>query len=534
MRKAEKIARRFKQLDSVRSPKLKKWQEVGEFLQPDRVIFGDSLRSENEREKIFDSTPEDALSILAAALHSLLTSPVHAWFSIGLPHGEDEVGEDVQDWLDEVKRLMITKFNSEDTGFHSSVDEFYYDLPTYGWATFFVDELTPGEIRFSCIPLNEPRISENARGIVDTVYREFELSARQIREIFPDAKLDSIEEASKKEPDRMFKIIHAVEPREKYKEDAVRGKDMKYSSIYVEKQTLTILKESGYHEFPYMVARWSKRSGEVYGHGIGNRALPDIRVLNAMNRSTLIAGEKQADPVTLLPHDGFVGEFASDGGAINYYRGTGNPSERVMTLGSDADLNALSALIVQRQDSIRKMFLNDKLQMVGGPQMTATEVIAIQNEKMRILGPVLGRLQAEFLAPLVERVFRIMYRNGELPEAPEEISGSNIRVQYVSPISRAQKQTEAEAFTNAVTYLGPMVQFAPQILENFDFDEIARDSQELFGFPTKYLKSLESLKQERQAAQQAQAEQQEMMKASSVLQVAGQAKEVMRNEEKAS
>ena len=37
--------------------------------------------------------------------------------------------------------------------------------------------------------------------------------------------------------------------------------------------------------------------------------------------------------------------------------------------------------------------------MQQGPQMTATEVIQRNEEKMRLLGPVLGRLQSELLKP---------------------------------------------------------------------------------------------------------------------------------------
>ena len=36
--------------------------------------------------------------------------------------------------------------------------------------------------------------------------------------------------------------------------------------------------------------------------------------------------------------------------------------------------------------------------------MTATEVIQRNEEKMRILGPVLGRLQSELLQPMILRV----------------------------------------------------------------------------------------------------------------------------------
>lgn len=506
--------------------RLPDWQEVAEYLQPERAQFyGVINRNSEQRLKIFDSTPEDALHILAAAEHSLLTNPAHTWFSIKLINGNQDASDEIKEWIEEVKTRMIAKFNNEESGFHTAVHEFYLDLPVFGTAAFLIDEYE-GAIRFTCIPLSEITIAENHMGVIDTVYRELDMSARQILQRWPKTAPSCVKEVIEKEPDRRFKILHCIAPREKYSKNPVRGKDMPIASCYIEMTSKEMVEESGYMEMPLLVSRWSKTAGEVYGRGLGQRALPDIRVLNEMNRTALIAAEKQADPTTLLPHEGFISQYASDGGSLNYHRFTGDIREKVMTLGSEADLNAVLAMITQKQESIKRIFLNDKLQMVGGPQMTATEVNATQNEKMRILGPVLGRLQAEFLSPQIKRVFNIMLRNGELPQPPQELQGQEISIQYVSPISRAQKQTEAEAFTQAIQYLSPVVSIKPDIISNFDFDQVARDTQELYGYPSKYLKSPDRIKQEQQAQAEAQQKQQKMAEASQQLQIAGQAKEL--------
>ena len=68
----------------------------------------------------------------------------------------------------------------------------------------------------------------------------------------------------------------------------------------------------------------------------------------------------------------------------------------------------------QRRTAIRNVFYVDQLMLQQGPQMTATEVIQRNEEKMRLLGPVLGRLQSELLKPLIDRVFNILLRNNQL------------------------------------------------------------------------------------------------------------------------
>lgn len=532
MGQVAKLVDRYKKLEADKQALLEDLQEIAEYYQPEKASFYGQLSvSAEKRLKVFDSTPEEALEVLAAALQTLLTSPVHMWFALNLILNSDTVGEEVKTWLADVQKLMMAKFNAEEIGFHSAVHELYMDLPSFGTGVFFVDEFEG--IRCICVPLSEVVIAENAKGVIDTVFRHFDMTARQIVEKYPKSASAEMKEVANNCPERKFKIIHAVYPNPKYKEGSINSKELAFASIYFEFSSQKILSESGYNEMPYMVPRWSKASGAVYGRGAGHKSLPDVRVMNEMSRSEMIAVDKAADPATILPHDGFLSEFEGDGGSMNYHRSTGDIREKIMTLGSEADLNAIRIAIKDKQDSIRRKFLNDKLQMVGGPQMTATEVNAVQNEKMRILGPVLGRLQTEFLAPLVNRVFNIMLRNGELPQPPEELQGQAVKVQYVSPISRAQKQTDADAVRQAFNYLQPFAQINPGILKHFDFDAMARDTQELFGFSPKYLKSPEVMKKEAQAAAKAQQEQLQQQDAANKLQLAKTASEVKLNEQSA-
>nr|BDT27292.1 head-tail connector protein [Bacteriovorax sp. HI3] len=524
---ADRLIHRFNSLETGLASHKARLKEIAEYFQPERSMgFGADFTSDDDRAKIFDSTPEDCLENLAAFTHTLLTPSTQMWSYVGMEGvQEEELPAEEKEWLDIVSRKMSDKFNSERLGFHNSVHEFFLDYPSFGTAAFFVDE-EDGEPRFECLPIDNIRFSENSKKIVDTVYRTITMTARQIVEKWPEGAGVTLTEVSLKDPERRYKVLHVIEPRKKFKEDAVRGKDMPIASYYIALDTKKTLHESGYHEMPIMVARWSKISGSVWGRGIGQKSLPDVRVLNAMNRSSLIAGEKAADPTTLLPHDGFISPYSSDGGATNYYRASLDMKDKVITIGSDADLNALLAFIDKRQGALRKMWLNDKILEVGGPQKTATEILEATKARMNILGPVGSRVQPEFLGPLVNRVFRIMYRNGEFPEAPESIVNAELKVSYISPITRAQKQVEAEAFQQALTYLAPMVQAQPQMMRNFDFDEIARDTQALFGYPAKYLKDRQKVAKEDQAAAEEAQAQKNMADASNVLTVAGQAKDL--------
>ena len=95
----------------------------------------------------------------------------------------------------------------------------------------------------------------------------------------------------------------------------------------------------------------------------------------------------------------------------------------------------------QRRALIRSAFFVDQLQLSGGPQMTATEVLQRSDERLRLLGPMLGRLQSELLRPLIIRSVGILGRAGRLPPAPPSLLGATLQIDYISPVARANLRT---------------------------------------------------------------------------------------------
>jgi hypothetical protein len=72
----------------------------------------------------------------------------------------------------------------------------------------------------------------------------------------------------------------------------------------------------------------------------------------------------------------------------------------------------------------------------------------------------MGRLEAELLGPMVERIFGILSRLKVLPDAPQQIQGHDFTVEYVSPIATAQKQQSANGMMQAMQSVGV---FGPEI-----------------------------------------------------------------------
>ena len=265
-----------------------------------------------------------------------------------------------------------------------------------------------------------------------------------------------------------------------------------------------------FFEFPYIVSRWTKLTHEVYGRSPGMKALPDIKMINEVMKTTIRSAQKVVDPPLQAPDDGMVLPLRTAPGAINYYRaGTGDRIEPLQT-GSRVDFGL--QFIDNLQNKINKSYFIDQLQLgVDGPQMTATEVMQRTEERLRLLGPVLGRQHNEFLKPLVERVFNIAQRKGLLPDPPEQIAERAVSVQYSSMIARAQRASEAENINRVMQLVGPYFQINPDMADNIDFDEMFRYAANLYNLPQEIMVEQEELEEARQAKLEAMQAQQEQM-----------------------
>jgi len=250
-------------------------------------------------------------------------------------------------------------------------------------------------------------------------------------------------------------------------------------------------------------------------------ALSDTKVLSKMSEITLRAAQKQVDPPLLVPDDGFMLPIRTVPGGLNFYRSGTRDRIEPLNIGANQPLGL--SMEEQRRDAIRQAFYVDQLIMSQGPQMTATEVLQRTEEKMRLLGPVLGRLQAELLQPLISRCWNIMLRNKQLPEAPSYVANDRVEVEYVSPLAKAQRQSEVQGVVRMIEMMQPIASMDPTALDHIDVDGLARHVIKVLGIPATVIRSdIEVMMLREQRAQQQQ-QQAEMQQAAMAAEAAGKA-----------
>jgi hypothetical protein len=146
--------------------------------------------------------------------------------------------------------------------------------------------------------------------------------------------------------------------------------------------------------------------------------------------------------------------------------------------------------------------LADQLQPQDGPAMTATEVHVRVGLIRQLLGPIYGRLQAEYLQPLIERCFGIAFRAGVLGQPPDGLQDYSVR--YVSPLARAQRLEEVSAMDRLETALLSEIQVDPEALDNYDLDSAVRARADALGVPKSIIRKVADVKAIREKRAQAQ------------------------------
>jgi len=514
---SKSLLSRYDKLESQRQNWETHWQEVADYMQPRKAdVTKTRARGDKRNELIFDSSPIQAVELLAASLHGMLTNPATPWFTLRFKEEDIENEDEAKIWLESATDAMYTAFNR--SNFQQEIFELYHDLITFGTAAMFIEEDDDDIIKFSTRHINEVFIAENDKGRIDTIYRRFNISARAAIQKFGDAVSSDVQGKAKKNPYDEVEILHAVYPRSEFNPNKKDKANMPFESVYMEYKNGNELSVGGFKEFPFVVPRYLKASNEIYGRSPAMTALPDVKMLNEMCKTTIKAAQKQVDPPLLVPDDGFLLPVRTVPGGLNFYRSGTRDRIEPLNIGANNPLGL--NMEEQRRDSIRAVFYVNQLMMQQGPQMTATEVIQRNEEKMRLLGPVLGRLQSELLKPLIDRVFAILLRNNMLPEAPEFLSGRDIEIEYVSPLAKAQKSTELQSIMRAIEILGSLANVAP-VFDYVNFDNLVKHLADIVGVPQKILKSQSQVNAERQQAQQQQQEMQQMQQLQQVAKAGG-------------
>jgi hypothetical protein len=508
--RADEIIRRQEQLRSARGNWESLWQEVADRVWPQMSDFlGKRSGGEKRTEKIFDATACLALEKFAAAIHSLITPDNQLYQKLTTKDKTLREFHPLMQYLEEVNEILFAVRRSPFANFSSQVNECYKSLGAFGTLGMMVEDVLGRGIRYKSCHLSELYIAENEHGIVDVVHRRFEYTARQAVNAFGlDVLPDKIRQSfDKNDENSKYEFIHAVEPNKERKHGRIDHAGMAFKSCYVSIEGRQMVSEGGYRTFPYAISRYSTNPREVYGRGPAMMVLPDIKMLNEMEKTTLRAGHLAVDPPLLLLEDGSLQGFQMRPRALNYGGLNEQGQQLVQPLETKANLPWAQDMTDGKRKLINEAFLVTLFQiLVETPQITATEALLRAQEKGQLLAPTMGRQQSELLGRVTERELDILAMGGVLPEPPPEVAEiieeGLIEVEYTSPLSRLMRSEDGVAILRTFEQLAPMAEADPTVYDIFDTDTLPRELAEINGVPAKVLRGKEQVAALRESRKQ--------------------------------
>ena len=521
------------------------WQELDQFLLPRRTRFwtGDKNRGDKRNTKIINSTGRFSARTLSSGLHAGLTSPARPWMKLTTPDPDLAKFAPVKAWLHDVTQRMLIVFAQ--TNLYNSFPITYTDMGVFGTAAVAILDDTKDLFRCYNYALGSYAVGLNARGMVSTFVREYQLTVRQVVEEFGvkengrDIDWSTISTAVRTAWDRgnyqtPVAVQWMITPNQGADPTKLLPKYRPFASCWWElgSTDAPFLRESGFDTFPVMCPRWDITDGDSYGTDCpGMTALGDVKQLQVMEKKKAQAIAKMVDPALTGPVSLMTQKTSLLSGDITYV----DVREGMGGLRSIHEVQLRIDHLMQDMQNveyrIQRAFYEDLFLMLarsdpnqGAQRPTAREVEERHEEKLIALGPVLERTNDELLDPIIDRVFQKMDEAGLIPPAPEQLQDTNLKVEYVSILSQAQKLVGVvglDRFMQNVLTIAPVM---PGVLLKVNTNRYMDVTADLLGIDPTIVRSDEeadAMGAEQAKAQAAQAEAENAAKMSIAVKNAG-------------
>ncbi|HFZ1298292.1 TPA: portal protein [Klebsiella aerogenes] len=514
----EQLLKQVALLNNDRSSFEPHWRELSDFINPrgSRFLVTDVNRNDRRNTKTVDPTATLANRTLSSGMMSGITSPARPWFKLATPDPDMMDYGPVKLWLEAVQRRMNEVYNK--SNLYQSLPLLYSSLGTYSTGAMAVLEDDEDVIRTMMFPIGSYYLANSARGSVDTCYRKFTMTVRQLVMEFGMSNVSTsvkgLWESGSYET--WIEVIHAVYPNIDRDTGKLDSKNKRVKSVYFEVggDNDKLLRESGFDEFPIMAPRWEVNGEDVYGSSCpGMIALGQVRALQVeqMRKAQLI--DKATNPPMVAPTSLRTQRVSLLPGGVTYLdvmTGQDGLKPAYLVNPNTADLLADIQDTRQMINSAYFVDLFMMLQNINTRSMPVEAVIEMKEEKLLMLGPVLERLNDECLNPLIDHTFSIMARKNLLPPPPDVLQGMPLKIEYISVMAQAQKSIGLSSLSSTVGFIGQLAQVKPEALDKLDTDQAIDAFAEMSGVSPTVIVPQEQVNQLREERAQQQQQQQAM------------------------
>jgi hypothetical protein len=486
------------ELFSKRTSFISLQQEIAENFYPERADFtaGTCLIGADFAGNLMNSYPVLARRDLGNALSSMLRPTSKDWMEMTI-RGRDNLSNAARKWLQEKTKLQRKIMYDRRAGFTKATKQGDHDFATFGQCVISVEtNKDRNRMLYRNWHIRDVAWMEDETGQIDTIYHRMKMTVREILHTFGDRNLPQAVKTAKDNNQLFteFEVWRVITPSKDYVGDKVWPTP--YVSVYLLKDEEHELECVGSWTRVYVIPRWQTISGSQYAYSPATiAALPDARLIQAMSRVLLEAGEKAVTPPMIATRDAIRGDVAVYAGGITWVDSEYDEKLGEVLRPLTQDRNGVPLGIEMQRDvqaMIQEAFYLNKLSMPQtGEEMTAYEVGQRVQEYIRQAMPIFEPMEDEYNGELCEMTFETIMRVGgfgPMDDLPRELSDEEVSFSFESPLHDATERAKGQRLLEAKSMLADAMALDQSAAYILDAKEALRDVLNAIGVPAKWVR----------------------------------------------
>lgn len=471
------------------------YQDVVKYGMPGRYTQTRDLevrvdhKGETHRKELYTSVMEQSCDRFVQRIQSILTPVSVNWIDLEAGHflkNKAGNGDEVNRELSKIAEIL--NVFKDTSNFDSVVSEAYYDLIVGTMCLLLLEGTPESPLRFVAIPFKDIVLEEGLFGEIGAVYRKLKIK----RSLIPHQWTDAKKTTDKSDPQKDDEEIDLIESTYFDYDDG------RWIYVVIDPDKKTKIVERTYQANPFIVLRWSKCAGEIYGRGLGLKALSDVKTLNKIMEFSLrilahavpvyMADVSEGyDPSTFVMYPGAVNPVPSTA--------TNRPTLAPLPMNQAPDMSAYRT--EQLEMNIKRCMLDNTIPNDPNRHLTATEISHRSEELQGSFSNSFGRIMTEFMYPLIRRMIEVLQNVGYLDKNLNirDFNGFGYKIKINTILASQQRSQEVQNTLSAIqafASLDPNMQLLPKTIKLID---LVPDLMRKMGIDDRFISTSAEIKQ---------------------------------------
>lgn len=482
------------------------WRDLAKHFVPRRFrsLYDEGERGQLQNQTLYNNVGVISAQRMRAGLFAGASSSSQPWFALTTADPDMAEYGPVKEHLFVRERRLYEIFQLSNT--YNRLPEAYHVCPIFGTAAILWLQDDRDILRGIHLEPGSYYIAQDENGRVDTLYRDFTMSVRNLIRRFGQENVSPTVRrltGRGKDIDTRIRVCQAIEPRRDREPGKLNARNKPWRSVYWELglDADRVLDEGGFDLFPATVPRWSTVGDDVWGYGAAWDCLGDAQSVQVLEERIIEGIEKQVRPPVMGPTGLDDVALDTSPGAVNALEFDTAGLKPVYAVSPN--LRDAREQVREYEARVERALMVDLMLMLssrrGGQPPTAEQIAREYQEKVMVLGPNLEQLHEGLLKPLIDVADYLAEASGLVPPPPPELTRVRVPVRFISTLASAQRLVGATSLDQYFLSLGQLAAFDQKVRDKADTDQAADQYAEIYGVPPKINRTDDQVAQIRDA-----------------------------------